>query len=107
VFLSKINLAASGWPENENCVSSRDYKILAAGGFLLEYYRNKLDEIFPTDIMDCYKTPQELVRKIRYWLEHEKERKEITERGYKWVHENATFIHRMKMALEYMNMEKN
>lgn len=104
IFLSKIGLAASGWPENEKYTSSRDYKILAAGGFLLEYYRNKLDEVFPADIMDYYGTPQELINKIRYWLEHKKERKEIAEKGCKWVHENATFTHRMKMALEYMKL---
>ena len=102
VFLSKINLAASGWPENEKCTSSRDYKILAARGFLLEYHRNRLDEVFPSDIMDCYKTPKELVEKIFYWLGHEKERNEIAEKGYKWVHENATFTQRIQMALEYM-----
>lgn len=102
VFVSKIGLAASGWPENEKYTSSRDYKILAAGGFLLEKYRKRLDEVFPPDICDSYTSPYDLIETIRYWLVHEKERKEMAARGHKWVMENASFPQRMKMALEYM-----
>jgi len=104
VSLSKIGLAASGWPENEKYTSSRDYKILAAEGFLLERHRNRIDEVFPSNIMDCYNSPQELAEKIRYWLEPENEweRWQIAKRGYRWVHDNATFTHRIMAALEYM-----
>ena len=104
VSLSKINLAISGWPKNEKYTSVRNYKILGAGGFLLELYRKGIYEIFPENIFDCYKSPDDLVEKIRYWLKNERERKEYAERGYKWVHENATYTHRIKMALEYMGM---
>lgn len=100
--LSKINLACSGWPENEKTTSVRNYKILGAGGFLLELYRKGIYEIFPPNIMDCYSTPQELTEKILYWLGHEKERKGAAAAGHKWVHENATYTHRIKMALDYM-----
>ena len=102
VTLSKINLGMSAFPENEKFISVRDYKILGAGGFLLEFYRNGIYGIFPTDILDCYKTPEELTAKIKYWLVHERERKEVAERGYRWVHENATYTHRIQVALEYM-----
>ena len=103
VSLSKINLAMSGWPENRN-ISSRDYKILAAGGFLLEKYREGLDDFFPSNTFDCYTNPDDLVEKIKYWLaqEHEWERWQIAERGYRWVMENASFPQRIRMALEYM-----
>lgn len=102
VFLSKISLAASGWPENEKYTSSRDYKILAAGGFLLEKYRKRLDEVFPSNIFGCYTTPDDLVEKVRYWLDQSAEREEFATRGHKWVMENASFPQRIKMALEYM-----
>jgi len=102
VFLSKINIACSMCPENGKYTSQRNYIILGGGGFLLELYRENLYKIFPLDIFDYYMNPKNLVTKIRYWLEHEEERKEIAERGYKWVYENATFTHRIKMALDYM-----
>jgi len=68
----------------------------------MEFAREQLFEIFPRNILDAYKSPQEIVEKVKYWLEHDKERREFAERGYKWVRENATFAHRMKMALDYM-----
>jgi len=100
--LSKINLCCSGWTENGKYTSVRNYKVMGAGGFVLEFYRNKIYEIFPRDIFDCYADPGNLVEKIKYWLSHEKERNETAERGYRWVHAHGTYIHRMKMALEYM-----
>jgi len=102
VALSKINLACSAFPENERCVSVRDYKILGAGGFLLEYYRKGLYRIFPLGFCDHYDTPDQLVRIIGYYLEHEEKRTKMAKRGYEWVHENATYTHRVKMALDYM-----
>lgn len=104
VALSKINLAISRWPKNEKYTSVRNYKILGAGGFLLELYRKGIYEIFPKTILDCYKSINDIADKIRYWLENEKERKEYAERGFKWVHETATYTHRIKTALEYMGI---
>ena len=79
-----------------------------AGGFLLELSRKGLYEIFPRDILDVYLTPVELVERIRYWLEHSEEREVIAEKGYNWVHTNATYTHRIEQALGYMgNIENN
>lgn len=102
VALAKVNLCCSGWPKNEKYTSVRNYKILGAGGFALELCRRGLHQIFPLDVLDCYDNPRQLVEKIRYWLAHEKERKEVAEKGYKWVRANATYTQRMAVALEYM-----
>lgn len=104
VALSKINIACSSLPQNGKYTSQRNYIILGAAGFLLELDREGLFEIFPPNILDSYRSPQELVEKIRYWLDHEKKRKEFAERGYRWVRKNATFAHRVKMALDYMGV---
>jgi len=105
VALSKINLGCSGWTENEKYTSVRDYKIMGAGGFLLELDRKGLYEIFPSDTLDTYKTPAELVERIRYWLAHDEEREAIAERGYKWVRGHATYKDRIRLALDYMKGE--
>lgn len=102
VSLSKINLCCSGWAMNEKYTSVRNYKVMGAGGFALELYRVGIYDIFPSDTLDCYEDPDDLVGRIRYWLDHKEERKQTAERAYKWVHENATYTHRMKMALDYM-----
>jgi len=105
VYLSKISLALSGWPENEKYTSSRDYKILAAGGFLLEYYRKGFYDIFPHNSADVFRNSGDLKWQIEYWLKNNKDRKRIAEYGYKWVHKNATFPQRIQMALDYMKMK--
>lgn len=106
VYLSKINLGCSAFPGAEGkYVSVRDYKILGAGGFLLESYRKGIYELFPSNILDCYSTSQELVEKVRYWLDHEEERKEIAERGYRWVHKNTTYTDRIRKALGHMEIQ--
>ena len=107
VSLSRINLCCSGWPENEAYTSVRDYKVMGAGGFALELNRSRLDEIFPFDLpglMGTYLSPEDLVQRIRYWLDNEEERKAMAKRGYEWVHANATYAHRIKKALEIMGL---
>jgi len=102
VSLSKINIAMSGWPGNGKYTSVRNYKILGAGGFLLELYREGIHEIFPENVLRHYISPEDLAEKIRYWLDRDWERWQIADMGYRWVRENATYTHRIRMALEYM-----
>jgi len=104
VSLSKINLCCSAFPGNEKYTSVRNYKIMGAGGFILELYRTGIHDIFPNNTFDYYEDPNDLVRKIRYWLSNEDEREMTAERAYKWVHENATYTHRIKTALEIMGL---
>lgn len=103
-FLSKINIAISGWIGNGKYTSVRNYKILGAGGFLLERQREGIHEIFPENVIKYYTTPEDLVKKIRYWLDHDLGRRQIAGVGYKWVRENATYTHRIKQALGYMGL---
>jgi hypothetical protein len=104
VSLSKINLCCSAFPGNEKYTSVRNYKVMGAGGFILELYRVGIYDIFPNNTLDCYESPSDLVKKIRYWLSNEDERKMIAERAYRWVHENATYTHRIKQAFTYMEI---
>jgi len=96
--------ALSGWPGNGKYTSVRNYKILGAEGFALELHREGIHEIFPENIIRCYTTPEDLVEKVRYWLDHDWERWQIAQTAYKWVRENATYTHRIADALEIMGM---
>lgn len=104
VWFSKINLCCSGWPENGAYTSVRNYKIMGAGGLALELYRDGVYRIIPLGVFSCYKNINDLTEGIRYWLDHEKEREKIAERGYRWVHAHATYTHRIKKALEIMGL---
>lgn len=107
VSLSKINLCCSGWVENGAYTSVRNYKIMGAGGFALELQRRGLERIFPLErpgYIGTYVSPDDLIMRIRYFLEHEKERQAFAERGFRWVHSHATYTHRIKKALEIMGL---
>lgn len=102
VSQSKINLCCSAFPDNGQYTSVRNYKIMGAAGFVLELYREGIYEIFPENIIKCYTNPEDLKEKVKYWLDHDQERRQIADMAYKWVHENATYTHRIRMALDYM-----
>ena len=104
VSLSKINLCCSAFPGNGKYTSVRDYKVLGAGGFVLELHRERIHEIFPENVLKCYTSPEDLAEKVRYWLDHDGERRLIADTAYKWVRENATYTHRIASALEIMGM---
>jgi spore maturation protein CgeB len=83
VSQSKINLnfTGAGGP------SDRAYKILAAKGFLLSQNYPHMDKYGLTPGKDfiIFNTQEELIRLKNYYLEHEKERNQIAEHGYKTV----------------------
>ena len=103
--LSKINFAYSGWHENGKYVSVRDYKILGAGGFLMEFQQDGLNDIFPLGSLLTYDSPENLVHTIEISLEAEHMGKQYAKNGYKYVHSQATYTHRIQRALEIMKLK--
>lgn len=107
--LAKVSLGCSSWPNAGRYTSVREYKIMGAGGFLLTRYGDGLEEVFPiageNQVADSFTTPTNLVEKIKYWLANEDKRKIVAERGYKWAHGNATYTHRARMVLDYMEKD--
>lgn len=104
VVCSKINLGMSGWHKNGKYTSVRDYKVLGAGGFLLEYAQDGIFEVIPRNTFSDYKDIEQLKRHIDWWLSHEEYRKEIAQNGYSWVHSHATYTRRIQQALEIMKL---
>jgi len=110
VALTKVNLGCTVYFGSGSGASVRDYKIMGAGGFLLELWRERIHAQFPLvdgkKLMDTYKDSADLIKKINYYLEHEEERKAIAERGYNWVHKNARYTNRMKTVIDYVQNKK-
>jgi spore maturation protein CgeB len=73
-------------------VSLRVLDVLAAGGFLLTSYTPEIEEYF-TDGVDLAiaRTPEEMIKKAAYYLEHEEERKAIAVNGQKKVFEKFSY----------------
>jgi len=77
----------------------RVYEIMAAGGFLLTDYRPELDDLFEVgkDLV-VYKNAKDCADKVLEYLDKEKERKAIAQRGKSKVKEH-TYINRMQKML--------
>lgn len=73
-------------------VSLRVIDILAAGGFLITNYQAEIAEYFEdgVDLVMAY-TPEDMIQKTAYYLQHEDERKEIALNGQKKVSKNFAY----------------
>lgn len=74
--------------------SNRTWLTLGCGGFLLTHYVPCLEEFFTQRRhLVWYHSTEECLELIRYYLEHETERKRIAAEGYRYVHRYHTFRH--------------
>ncbi len=78
-----INISASSLDPKIKQIKGRIFEVPMCGGFLLTDYVNGLEDYFTIgkEIV-CYEDKEDLVNKIKYYLENEKQRKEIAENGY-------------------------
>ncbi|SDA42024.1 Glycosyl transferases group 1 [Butyrivibrio sp. INlla18] len=82
-------------------VSLRVIDILAAGGFLITNYQAEIAEYFEdgVDLVMVY-TPEDMIQKTAYYLQHEDERKEIALNGQKKVFENFAYTKLLQEILK-------
>ena len=98
--LSKINLNFTSKPIRTG-IPLRLWDILGAGGFALTNYQSEIPEYFEVGKdLDTYASEEGLVQKIRYYLEHEEERKEIARNGYQKAKERYSLELRVKQILQ-------
>ena len=107
VQISKINIGHSGWPKVRLSMSARDYRIMGAGGFLLTNYVDGMEDWFEIGKMcDVYRTPQECIEKIAYYLAHPELRTAIAEYGYRICHAKHKFSDRIRTMLDIIDSYK-
>ncbi len=99
---SRINLNIS-LRSIKNGVPLRIFDILAAGGFMLSNYQSDIDTLFNIgrDLV-TFDSEEDLLKKCGYYLEHEDERREIAENGFKAVRENHTYEHRVAEMVTFL-----
>lgn len=102
---SKINLNIT-IPNIKSGIPLRVWDILGSGGFLMTNYQPELELYFNLnqDIV-VFESKQELEEKAAFYLEHEKERMEIAERGYQKVKQFHTYEQRMHQMLDILREE--
>ena len=82
-------------------VPLRVLDIMAAGGFLITNYQSEIAEYFEDGVdLVIAGTPEEMVQKTAYYLEHDEERKAIAINGQKKVLENFAYTKLLPMILD-------
>jgi spore maturation protein CgeB len=103
--LISLNLSDSSTP-GTNQIKGRNFEIPACGGFQLSGYAERLEEFFvPDKEIVVYRTMDELIEKIRYYLVHGEERAAIADAGYARVMREHTYEERFTRLFKQMQLE--
>jgi len=98
---ANIVIGIDGWEHRSKSMSARIYRTMACGGFYLTTHTKDIDKVFKVGTqLDTYNNEEELVKKLDYWLEHDKERAKVAKVGQKKVLAEDTFEIRLKQILE-------
>jgi len=82
------------------CFSNRIPLTLGFGGFLLSQYTPGVDHMYQDKKHLVYfKSPEEAISLIDYYLHHEDERKQIAEQGREYVLKNHTYINKVEQMI--------
>lgn len=103
---SKINLNIS-LKGIEGGTPQRIMDVMGAGGFMLTNYCEETAELFKEDEeIVMFKTPEELVEKIDYYLTHEKERENIAKAGQAKVLSCYTYEQKLTELMKWVESEE-
>lgn len=103
--MSKINLNFT-IPNIKSGIPLRIWDVLGCGGFLLTNYQAEIPYYFKEgEDLVCFDGLEDLCEKVRYYLEHEEERKRIAWNGYRKVREKHSYIERIRTILDTVACE--
>jgi spore maturation protein CgeB len=82
-------------------INMRNFEIASSGSFQLTNYIPTIDQVFEDGKhLVTYKTLDEMVEKVKYYLEHEEEREKIALAGYEHFLKHHTYRHRIETILK-------
>ena len=101
-YAGKINLNVT-LRSIENGVPLRIFEIMSVGGFVLSNWQEGIAELFEEgkEIV-TFKTPEEMLEKVDYYLAHEEERVRIGINGYQKVKNCYTFEHQLSKIISIL-----
>lgn len=90
-------------PAESNGPNVRMFEIAGCGGFQICEYRPSISKFFELDKeIVVFKTLTELKEKVRYYLDHPNERKEISQRAYEKAQKLHTYQIRLQELLKIL-----
>lgn len=89
----------SRWEKKQ--IRLREFEIPMAGGFYITQYCDELPELYTIGkTIEAWKTKEELIEKVHYYLQHADERNEIAFNGYQYAINNHTWENRFRKILK-------
>ena len=99
-----LNIALKGI---EGGTTQRIMDIMGAGGFVLTNYCEETAEFFEEDKeIVMFRTPEELIQKVDYYLEHEEEREQIARAGHEKAMNDYTYEKKIKRLLDWVTEDE-
>jgi len=106
VSITRVNLSHNGWAQLELSGGLRDYKIMAAGGFLLTEWYPGIDEWFNGTVA-TYRSKTDCLKKILYYLnDGSAEAQTMADQGMRLVHKSHKVSDRMRVVINDVLSEK-
>jgi spore maturation protein CgeB len=86
-------------------IKGRNFEVPGCGGFLLTERVPHLERYFELDReVAVFGGEDDLVDKVRYWLEHDGERRQVAEAGYRRVMAEHTYDHRFAAIFDELGL---
>ena len=99
-----LNIALKGI---KGGTTQRIMDIMGAGGFVLTNYCEETAELFEEDKeIVMFRTPEELIQKVDYYLEHEEEREQIARAGHEKAMNDYTYEKKIKRLLDWVTEDE-
>lgn len=106
---SRINLGFSAVGDSKDicCLKGRDFEVPMSGGLYFTQYHPEIENVYQIgkEIV-CYHDMDDLVEKIKYYLEHPDEADKIRKAGYRKAIKEHTWVQRFRMAFKKMGLFK-
>ena len=96
-----LSLIGDKWRHLEGYFSNRLPNVLGCRCFLIQTYSTGIEDLFTNHKhLVWYKSDQELITLIDYYLNHPKERTKIAEQGQEEILALYTFVHHARKMVE-------
>ena len=95
-----INITSCQMP---TAVNQRVFDVPLCGGFVLSDRQGDLDELFASDELAVYRSPEELLDKIAFYRDHPAERSRISSKARQRILSAHTYAHRVAKINELIS----
>jgi spore maturation protein CgeB len=96
------------WVSGRNQVKLRDFEVPMAGGFYLVEEAPDYSDLFEPGVeVETWRTPDELLEKINYYLSHDDERRGIASRGWERANRDHTWQRRFEDLFRRLGISRH